>query len=226
MALVDTYDRNKPLQDQVDFPIQAEGLELILERNTKNGPKFLVKKDRQTTQIAKGNAVYLAILMTDGYATRDELFETLYEGDLESSIVQYRIRRLRKIVGKGIIKTEHTSENGIGGYYIGELSNHRNEERHLKRYNGSELNTLTRYIKPPNGNSTHLKGVETRIMEVLFENGGNTSASLVAQNLYGVDGDYEIKAVYDNVNRINKRMHGEYIKGDALGNLTLTNTNI
>ena len=44
MALIDTYERNKPLQDQVDFPIQAEGLELIVEKNGRGGPKFLVKK--------------------------------------------------------------------------------------------------------------------------------------------------------------------------------------
>lgn len=221
MALIDTYERNKPLQDQVDFPIQAEGLELIVEKNGRGGPKFLVKKNGQTTQISKGDALYLTILMTEGYATRDELF-----GTLESGIVQYHIGHLRKIVGKGIIKTEYTSDNGIGGYYMGELSNHRNEGEHVKTYDGFRLNTLTRYIKSPNDNSTHLKGVETRMMRFLIDSGGSANASLVAKSLYGIDGDDEIKAVYDNFNRINKRMKGDYVKRDSLGNFTITNTNI
>ena len=109
---------------------------------------------------------------------------------------------------------------------MGELSNHRNEGEHVKTYDGFRLNTLTRYIKSPNNNSAHLKGVETRMMRFLIDSGGSENASLVAKSLYGIDGDDEIKAVYGNFNRINKRMKGDYVKRDSHGNFTITNTNI
>jgi len=212
MALVDTYDRNKPLEKQVDFPIEAEGLELIIEANGNGKSNFILNQNGQSNRLTETEAKFMAILMKDGFATTEELYGTLFDNeDVSSDLVRSHIGRLREKIEGDIIKNLSSLENSSGGYYMGELSNHRNQGEHVKKYHGYVLNTLTRNLQLPDGKKVNLSGNQTKIMETLFRLDGFATIDELYESLSKQEGDPTL-VVYNHIVPLRQKMGKTTIK--------------
>jgi len=174
MTFVESYDRNKSLQEQIEFPLKAEGLELILLTDKGKDKYFLHKHDKKI-MINELGAIHIAILMKDGYVSNDEFINSVYGGignynNLSKNMSEFNIKAGEKIIKKSIGKAAFSR-----GYFIGYLSSHRNEEENLRRYGGFTLNVITRCVKMPNHIITYLTFTQAKIMEILIESNGKSN---------------------------------------------------
>jgi len=86
-----------------------------------------------------------------------------------------------------------------------------NREKYLEKYECFVLNSLTRYVKLPNGNVFFLTDNETKLMRILFRNNGRIHKSYLAEGIYG-DVDSSIIAVDSLVGKLNRKLGERYIK--------------
>lgn len=204
---IERFNWEKPLQEQLGFPIKAEGLELILDPNSKGGKGILITEDGQKVGLSRTETIYMAILIKDGYVTIEEIHNSVYGGVDCLNTPSNMIDNIRKKLGKDAIK----SRNKSGGYYIGELSAHRNEDRYLKQYDGFVLNTLTGCVKLPNGNIAYLAETQINIMELLINLKGNTHDTDLGEDIRRLVGSYKGRSLQSGVGRINRALGGKFI---------------
>ncbi|MEK6949540.1 MAG: hypothetical protein AABX34_04915 [Nanoarchaeota archaeon] len=182
-------------------------MELILDPNSKGGKGILVTKDEQEVGLSRTETIYMAILIEDGYVTVEELYNSVHGGVGCSELPYFNIGRIRKKIGKDAIKSKKVP----GGYYIGELSAHRNEEKYLKRYDGFVLNTLIRCVKLQNEDIAYLTETQTYIMELLINLKGKTHNIDLDDDICRLVGSYKSRGLQRQVYGINKALGGEFI---------------
>jgi len=180
MALVDTYDPNKPLQNQVGFPIIAEGLELIVESDDNGQANFVLHQNGHSANLTENEAKIMAILMNDGHMDTREVRDALSdENHNPINVVKY-MHRIRNKIEKGVIKTLNGSggkkgKGKSGGYFIG---------KEPVEYGGYKLNTQKKYMQKPNGDIVHFNLDETNAMETVLRLGGLATIDELCKSLY------------------------------------------
>jgi len=214
MAFVDTFDLTKPLEEQLDFPITAHGLELTLD-DDKSG---LVTPG--SIGLFPIETKYLALLMTYGFVDVDEFLSTVHDGAFDELIVDNHIGSLRGKLGADFIK----SRSGKGrskGFYLGDLAEHRKE--HQIEYNGFLLNHFTGSFIIKDGESVILTHNEVQIMRGIFDGGESANRLRLVAGLYSGSGRFRMDSLNTAVRNLNKKLGGIYVTIDD-GYLKLSET--
>lgn len=225
VAFVQSFDPTKPLEDQLDFPLEFsfKSRKLKLEaRKGKNTGFYaqLIKLNHRghhrpyTRRLRPLEATYLAILIKDGYVTQDELLIYVHNSTSEANLPLVRACGLRKKLGKRIIKTRKSSPDYCGGYYVGELKDCRNEKPNLRSFNGVSCNVITGYVSLSNGYEAYLTPLETRILDVIIRSRNRgVSMQSIKDNVIDINGPTD--TTYDNITvhvcHINRKLGEQYI---------------
>ena len=219
MTFAETFDSEKSLEEQVDFPLESHGLKLIVEGKINGKSDYSVKPPRSDFKhLTPLEAVYSTMVMKDDYVSR-EGFLSAHHSDVKPEIVKNLIIRLRKKLGKGTIKTRRGSGYYPGGLYLGELKDARNEEENILRVNGITCNVVTGYVRISNGEEgnvqeVYLTPLRTRILEIVMVNYklGIPKDALFSK-IYEKNGPANVqrKTLKANISYINKDLGGRFI---------------
>jgi hypothetical protein len=215
MAFIDEFDPELPLEEQLDFPLRFGEFELNAE-SVDGCTNFSVKKPKRKSPIYLNptEAVYLALLMTDGYISIDE-FLSVHGPDVERIIVPVIIHNIKAKTGINI-KNRWSSPSYPGGYYLGELRNHRNDEKNIRRYNGFSCNVVTGCVQIPTDKYRYLSPLKTKIFGIVMENKhrGVSTQTLFAA-VYEVNGPSDVtrNAVKVQISQIRRDLGSNYLSG-------------
>jgi hypothetical protein len=215
MAFISSFDREKPLEEQVELPLSRASLELIA---TDNGSGWLAGEHGSTVPLTKTEANYAAALIMDGYVAMTEFYERLLDENMVEMNVPTHIRNIREKMGGSVIKTRFSRAYPyLGGYYIGELKKHRNEEGNIIRYKGLSLNTVTGCVALQDGRVFELSPLQTEYVRIIMASGERgISVERLFKQVYWMDGPIKyspsrVQVIVSNINGRLGRENGQRI---------------
>jgi len=219
------------IDDFVESELTMDGVNISLNPKSRN----ITFSDGSQKKLSKALARDLELFLKEGYATRDE-FKKLhpYSSDLS---ISSQISRLRKTIGKDkqgqdIIKNRSNSNLGyVGGYFIGDLSQHRNGPENLVEKLGMTLNKLTGCLKiPDKDDPVYLTPLQTAYSELLFNEGYATRDEFMKfhPDCFDVSVDGQIKRLRKIMGKDEQGQHiiknrssgGSYEGGYFIGDLS------
>lgn len=167
---------NGSIEDRLhEQPLTIEGVELALKLpSDASQPRMVFPKGQEL--LLEGQILsYIKFLFELGYVKRSEFWTKFHSEDSGFRCVDSWIKKARKLIdqydgGKGIIKTRYGSGGYDGGYYIGNISLHRNNPGNIVEGNGLSLNEITGCLRFQDaGTIKQLTPLQTALMALLVK---------------------------------------------------------
>jgi|SRR3989344_4074914 len=142
----------------LDFEMTNGGLEIRVKDGS-DVYTLTVQREKKPS-LTPLETTYLAALIRFGYISTEEFYFIAHNAeDDHYNVMAVIIHNLRKKIGRNTIKQRSGSRNWgnwYGGYFIGNLGEHRNEAENLRKYDCFSLNAVTGHVVLPDGSEAFL----------------------------------------------------------------------
>lgn len=147
-------------------PMKMEGVVPYLDFGEKQFKPRLVFPENGSVDLTGNKLYYICFFFMHGYGKRSELLDMVHSFSVYDRAVDITIRDIRRITGAygDLIEQRHGSGEYEGGYYIGNIAQHRNDPSNLVRNEHLRLNTVTGCLRMPDNQVVLLSPLETEIM--------------------------------------------------------------
>lgn len=195
---------------QFDFPMSASGLELSVDDGFKVSSPVIPGISKPLTPL---ETTYIAALINLGYVSTEEFYFIAHKAeDDHYNVMAVIIHNLRKKIGRNAIKQRSGSRNWgnwYGGYFIGNLGEHRNEAENLRKYDCFSLNAVTGHIVLPDGSEAFLGPMHADLVgHIVLSRGKGITVNDLYDAVYQKMGPSKVKKeiISVHIHNINRRL--------------------